>query len=637
MNAKYHNIALKEMTIIMSQNLQIIHLKYRKWDESIWEIKLQLCEKTSVYQVVEAVPISWDYEQGKQLPSYANLEYNNDDTIHLKCHNQEDQEIVYKIKASTFYEKVEGVGTKAIVINTIADYIEIIDSYRFVALLVKIQRILDDGLCQCRYEASDDAAKRAAQSNWQTYWGGLSELAVHLEEEAMNRVRATIGQPSVQIQKMDDLEKELKNEVCRSIEDAKKCNETVYHAHPQIREIATLIDNAVTRYNEDNVFLHYRGVGRIIYPEYPGVFRGKRKYDEDRLYKEMKIAFPQELSNLRYLDRLAKCQHFELPTRMLDVTSNPLVALYMACNTIYTGDKEQKDYGEVIIYFSGNQKERAYDSKALLTVAALVKLTYREKTDMYKFIRMHQQHINGTTSPNKRGVKHISMWKLLNHCIHVASDKGCDFVFPEHEQEYLMDLMKKAGRNANPEQRTPFGFAWACMNEIKKPKNDSNWRCVNVNAKQHFCVSVSKEEYRRVFERFISAYDHLLVTVRRENPAFQNKIDVATLLESYHGRFGMTNERILAQAGSFIIAGLDHRYINDFMLSTRTKVSAKEDGLTVPSKEERFVRIIICNKKKLFKQLNLLNFSNATMLPDMSHKAGDLKEPLDRKWNIDGR
>lgn len=239
-------------------------------------------------------------------------------------------------------------------------------------------------------------------------------------------------------------------------------------------------------------------------------------------------------------------------------------------------------------------------------------------------------YIDGSTVPNKREVKHINMWEIFNRCIHIASDKGCYAVLPAQECAYLSDLLTQIGISVNNTDRTPFDFAWTCMSNIKKPKHNSNWRCVNVDHSLHFCVSVQVEEYRRMFERFISAYDHLLVTIRRENPAFQNKIDVATLLGSFHGRFGMTNERILAQAGSFIIAGLDHRYINDCMLSTRTKVSTPLNDLTVPSKAERFVRIIIRDKKNMYKQLNLLNISNATMLPDMSHKAGDLKEPLDR-------
>lgn len=613
----------------MTKLPEAIIQKYKKWDESIWEMELQLLEEPNVYQIVSACPIICEYEEGEKLPSYSDLKFDND-TILLNTKGNDGKEVVRKIVASSFYEKVEGVGTKAIVVETIEDYVKVIDVYRFVALLVKVQRILTDGLCQCRYEASQDAEKRAAQSNWKTYWGGLSESAELLEEAAMNRLRASIGQYPIRIDSMDDLEEEFMKEVHSAIKSVRKCDEAVYFAHPQIRETITLIDNAVTRYKENNVFLHYRGVGRIVYPEYPGVFRGKRKYDEDRLYKEMKIAFPQELSDLRYLDRLAKCQHFELPTRMLDVTSNPLVALYMACNTIYTGDKEQKDYGEVIIYFSGNQKERAYDSKALLMVAALVKLNYREKTDMYKFIRMHQQYIDGNTTPVKRNIKHINMWELFNHCIHLANERGCYAVLPVHETTYLSNLLASVGVSAAGTEKTPFDFVWTCMSRIKKPKHDTNWRCVNVDPAVHYCVSVQREEYRRMFERFISAYDRLLVTIRRENPAFQNKIDVATLLGSFHGRFGMTNERILAQSGSFIIAGLDHRYINDCMLSTRTKVSTNLDNLTVPSKEERFVRIIIRDKKKIYRQLNLLNISNATMLPDMSHKAGDLKETLDR-------
>ncbi len=55
----------------MTQLPKTILQKYKKWDESIWEMELQLCAGTSVYEVVDAVPIFWDYEQGKQLPSYS--------------------------------------------------------------------------------------------------------------------------------------------------------------------------------------------------------------------------------------------------------------------------------------------------------------------------------------------------------------------------------------------------------------------------------------------------------------------------------------------------------------------------------------------------------------------------------------
>lgn len=42
-------------------------------------------------------------------------------------------------------------------------------------------------------------------------------------------------------------------------------------------------------------------------------------------------------------------QHYGLPTRLMDVTESPLVALYFAC----IGDKEKKCDGEVFIFNSG--------------------------------------------------------------------------------------------------------------------------------------------------------------------------------------------------------------------------------------------------------------------------------------------
>ena len=98
-----------------------------------------------------------------------------------------------------------------------------------------------------------------------------------------------------------------------------------------------------------------------------------------------------------------------------------------------------------------------------------------------------------------------------------------------------------------------------------------------------------------------------------ENPAFENRIDLFALAKSVHGNIGMTNDRILAQSGSFIISGLDNLYINNHMLSTRS---------------DNYSRMIIKNKKVIVHELQLLNITDATMLPDLTHKADYIKDQI---------
>lgn len=74
----------------------------------------------------------------------------------------------------------------------------------------------------------------------------------------------------------------------------------------------------------------YRGQSNIEWGLTPKLFRENLLHKEEVLINEFRRLSPLEFQNLNYFDILVKMQHYGLPTRLLDTTFNPLVALFFA-------------------------------------------------------------------------------------------------------------------------------------------------------------------------------------------------------------------------------------------------------------------------------------------------------------------
>ena len=82
----------------------------------------------------------------------------------------------------------------------------------------------------------------------------------------------------------------------------------------------------------------YRGQANVEWELLPSAFRNREDFLNENLYlRECMREMPNELQGNDYFDILVKAQHYGIPTRLLDVTKNPLVALYFAC----IGEKEK--------------------------------------------------------------------------------------------------------------------------------------------------------------------------------------------------------------------------------------------------------------------------------------------------------
>ena len=163
----------------------------------------------------------------------------------------------------------------------------------------------------------------------------------------------------------------------------------------------------------DEVLL-YRGHPERKFRLMPSVLREtKFVAAEDIILRELMASHPAEFSpDSSTLDRLVRVQHYSLPTRLLDVTWNPLVALYFAAK-----DSSGKT-GEVVILRVKKTYLKFFDSDTVSCIANLAQLKTSEKNAinfnlvgkkfndqlqvdrLLQFIRIEKPHFRSKIRPN---------------------------------------------------------------------------------------------------------------------------------------------------------------------------------------------------------------------------------------------
>ena len=112
-----------------------------------------------------------------------------------------------------------------------------------------------------------------------------------------------------------------------------------------VAEVVEKVSNHLKNNAPDNIDLkfYYRGHSNIDYALCPSIARYRHNIGvELSLIEAANYKMPDEFNkDGDLLTTLAKMQHYGLPTRLIDFTTNPLVALYFAC-------QEKNVDGEVI-------------------------------------------------------------------------------------------------------------------------------------------------------------------------------------------------------------------------------------------------------------------------------------------------
>ena len=135
--------------------------------------------------------------------------------------------------------------------------------------------------------------------------------------------------------------------------------------------------------------LYFRGEQRCGWQPTPSVFRERLSDVEDKILIDLMARRPQEMSDARTaLEQLQIAQHYGLSTRLLDVTKNPLVALFFACEEDQRYDCED---GRLLIFSFPESLVKPFNSDTVSVIANFAKLQSLDKRWLLSRDGLHPQ------------------------------------------------------------------------------------------------------------------------------------------------------------------------------------------------------------------------------------------------------
>lgn len=136
-----------------------------------------------------------------------------------------------------------------------------------------------------------------------------------------------------------------------------------------ISSIRTLFERLETEMEDSmDYHIYYRGQSDKTFGLTPSIYRKPALIqNEDRIFRDIIAQSPADFKGcVSTFEKLVKMQHYSLPTRLLDITTNPLVALYFAC------EDETVD-GKLFRFEISTYDMKYFDSDAVSVVSNIAK------------------------------------------------------------------------------------------------------------------------------------------------------------------------------------------------------------------------------------------------------------------------
>ncbi|WP_413363743.1 FRG domain-containing protein [Lysinibacillus sp. 3P01SB] len=201
------------------------------------------------------------------------------------------------------------------------------------------------------------------------------------------------------------------------------CNNT----NEKVNSIETFLNKLphVDEKSKGNIF--YRGQSKSTYDLKPSIFRENYIEEEHNIYTEVMTECGHEFENCTlHNEKLSKMQHYGVPTRLLDVTTNALVALYFAC------ESNSREDGAVFLIRANSSQIKQFDSDTISILASLPRFTESEKQEIYTLAIEHSGNLSEDSGGDFQCFNNKPIIKRILHEIKKEKPAFENAINPKH-------------------------------------------------------------------------------------------------------------------------------------------------------------------------------------------------------------
>lgn len=339
-----------------------------------------------------------------------------------------------------------------------------------------------------------------------------------------------------------------------------------------IKNIAEFIQNLPTKKDEKKYTRFFRGHSNQSYLLEPSIYRtDKDTNKKDVIFVERNITQDVLTECADYFsphdtlfDKLVKMQHYDYPTRLLDISYNALVGLYFAISNSKDELKDEND-GEVIIFDIPNDEIKYHDSD---TVAILSALSLRDKN-----------------------------FEIKNY-----KEKLCSIQILE-----MLLVSRKIMENKSI-------FEQLSGNKDNKKIISDNLSTLGLSIDEFLSLMLNKE-LTKITHRLFNEQDdivRLLNDIRKDKPYFLPIINPNDLEKVICVKPKSNNPRIMRQQGAFLIFGIDGAK------SQMPKVEGQKDWII------HKMTVDASSKKDILEELKSFGISHQTLFPELDKQASHI-------------